>query len=206
MKEIRVMLVDDHEIVRVGLAAVIAAERDIAVVAEADNGASAVRQAKELRPDVVIMDLMMPDMDGAAATAEIVKCLPGTKVVILTSYSTSDDIAHALDAGAAGALLKTSDVSSLLVAIRQVHAGKKFVSPAIRRLLSQDPPVKPLSPRQREVLDSLTRGLTNADIARQLGLCVNSVERHLKFLFDKLGAANRAEAVAIALRKHLLKI
>ena len=111
-------VVDDHEIVRIGLSAVISAEKDISVIAEADNGASAIRLAKQLRPDVIIMDLMMPDVNGASATAEIAKAVPESKVIILTSYSTSDDIANALEAGAAGALLKTSDVSSLLVAIR----------------------------------------------------------------------------------------
>ena len=206
MNKIKVLLVDDHEIVRIGLASLLAGEKDIELVGEAEDGEGALRLAAKSIPDVVIMDLMMPGMDGVQTTTELLRRLPDVKVIILTSYTTSDDLAHALETGAKGALLKASNVSSLVPAIRSVYGGKTFISPEIKRLIANDPPIKDLSPRQLEVLHAITRGLTNAEIARLLGVCTISVEKHTRSLFAKLGAANRAEAVAIALRKHLLKI
>ena len=126
--------------------------------------------------------------------------------MILTSYSSADGIAHALNAGALGVLIKTADTDELLSAIKTVAKGKRSVPPDIQRLLSEDPPVPELSTRQTEILHSITRGLSNADIAKELGLSVGMVKLHVNALLTKIGAANRAEAVAIALRKHLLKI
>ena len=206
MNKIKVLIADDHKIVRLGLAALLAHEKDLAVVGEAEDGDEAVRKALELRPDVVIMDLMMPGKDGVAATAELRERMPTAHVLILTSYSTSDGIAHALEAGACGAVVKTADDAALLSALRTVATGKTFISPEIRRLIKSDPPAKQLSPRQLEVLASITRGLTNRDIANQLDIGEKRVEELVNSIFSKINAANRAEAVAIALRKHLLKI
>ena len=206
MKKIKVLIADDHAIVRMGLAALISAESDIEVVGEAKNGIEAVRESLRLAPDVVIMDIMMPKKDGIAATQELHEKLPTAKVLILTSVSASDGITRALAAGAAGAILKNAENQSVIDAIREIVTGKQVIAKEVRRLIRKDPPAPQLSPRQQEILTSLTRGLTNDDIAKQLGISVPSVKTHLVALFAKLGVANRSEAVAIALRKHLLKI
>ncbi len=203
---IRILVADDHAVVRIGLAALFATEPGFAVVAQARSGREAVRLADEARPDVVVMDLMMPDMNGVEATQAILERRPETKVVILTTFGTSDGIARALDAGARGAFLKTADDAALIAGIRAVASGGRAVSAEVRELLASDPPVAELSARQREILGYVTRGFTNQDISRGLGIRESSVKEHLMGIFEKIGATNRAEAVAIALRKHLLKI
>lgn len=206
MKTIRVLIADDHTIVRIGLKALLGAEKDIEIVGEAKNGEMAVKEAMRLQPDVVIMDLMMPKMDGAAATAALRGRLPGAKVIILTTFGSSDGIAHAIESGAAGALMKTADDAALTSTIRSVADGMTVISPEIRRLLAEDPPIPVLTSRQTEVLQSMMRGLTNRDIAKQLGIRQDGVNEHVAAILAKIGAANRTEAVAIALRKHLLKL
>ena len=203
---IRVLIADDHTIVRIGLRTLLGAEKDIEVVGEAKNGEMAVKEALRLRPDVVIMDLMMPKMDGAEATAVLHEKLPETKVIILTTFGSSDGIAHAIESGAAGALMKTADDAALISTIRSVAGGKTVISPDIKRLLAEDPPIPVLTTRQAEVLQSMMRGLTNRDIAKQLGIRQDGVNEHVAAILTKIGAANRTEAVAIALRKHLLKL
>ena len=206
MNRIRILIADDHKIVRMGLKALISSERDMAVVGEADDGEAAVRAALELAPDIVVMDLMMPVMSGEEAIGELHRRLPAVRTIVLTSFSSSDRIVQALEAGATGAVLKTADDATLLKAIRDVSQGRKFISPEIRKLIAADPPAQKLSPRQREVLESLTQGLSNKDIAAKLGISNPRVEELMAALLSKIGAANRTEAVAIALRKHLLKI
>ena len=203
---IRVLIADDHTIVRIGLRTLLGAEKDIEVVGEAKNGEMAVKEALRLRPDVVIMDLMMPKMDGAEATAALHERRPETKVIILTTFGSSDGIAHAIESGAAGALMKTADDDALISTIRSVAGGKTVISPDIKRLLAEDPPIPVLTTRQTEVLQSMMRGLTNRDIAKQLGIRQDGVNEHVAAILAKIGAANRTEAVAIALRKHLLKL
>lgn len=206
MNKIKVLVADDHKIVRIGLKALISQQKDLVCVGEADDGNDAVRKALELKPDVITMDLMMPGKDGETATAELRERLPSAKVVILTSFSTSDGIQAALDAGASGALMKTTADTTLLTAIRAVAEGKTFISPEVRKLMTNDPPIPRLSDRQKDVLQSLTQGLTNKEIAQRFGLCKGRVEELVNTIFLKLGASNRAEAVAVALRKQLLKI
>ena len=206
MNKIRILIADDHKIVRMGLKALLSSEKDLAVVGEADDGKVAVSEALRLKPDIVIMDLMMPEMDGETATAELSRQLPSAKVVVLTSVSTSDRIVSALEAGARGAILKTTDDTTLLNAIRRIAEGRQYVSPSIQRLIATDPPVEKLSQRQQEVLESLTQGLNNKDIALKLGISNARVEELIATLLSKIDAANRTEAVAIALRKQLLKI
>ena len=205
-KKIKVLIADDHLVVRMGISALLETEADIEVVGQAKNGVEAVSKSVRLQPDIVIMDLMMPKKDGIAATAELREKCPAARVIVLTSYSTSDVIARALDSGAAGAVLKTATETELVTAIRKVASGSSYVSSEIRRLLSVDPPVPVLTPRQEDILHSMVRGLTDRDIARQLGIRVDGVNGHVRDILQKLGAANRTEAVAIALRKHLLKI
>ena len=206
MKKISILVADDHMIVRIGLVALLSSEPDLHVIAEADDGKDALAKAFKHSPDIVIMDLMMPGMDGVAATAEIKAQCPTTKVILLTSYSTSDGISHALDAGADGAVLKTADDTMLLSAIRKVAQGETYVSPTIRKMLATNPPLPELTDRQLDVLEAMSRGLTNRDIATALDICEARVAEHVNNILSKLVAANRAEAVAIALRKHLLKI
>lgn len=204
--KIKVLIADDHLIVRTGLAALLGTERDIEVVGESKNGIEAVRDALRLHPDVIIMDLMMPRKDGVEATAEIAAKSPKAKVILLTTFGTSDGIAHALAVGAKGAILKNADNTELVRAIRIVAEGGEFISAEIRRQLAVDPPIPSLTPRQQEILNSMVRGLTDRDIARQLGIRQDGVNDHVSAILKKIGAVNRTEAVAIALRKHLLKI
>ena len=206
MKKIKVLIADDHAIVRMGLASILGTKKDIEVIGDAEDGADAVRKAQRLAPDVVLMDIVMPELDGAAATAEIRRLLPNSKVLILTSFGEADGIAHALDAGAAGALMKNIDYFELVEAIRSVAEGRVVIAPEIKKMLRESPPIPELTDRQQEILLSMSRGLTDADIATQLHLTPNSVREHITTIFNKLGAANKTEAVAIALRKHLLKI
>lgn len=206
MESIRILIADDHAIVRMGLATLLGAQAGFEIIGEAANGEIAVAKALKLNPDVVIMDLAMPRKDGVAATAELHEKLPACRCLILTSFGTADELRQALAAGAAGILLKSSANAKLVAALRKVAAGKTVLADDVGQLLSEDEAVPDLSPRQREILSSVTRGLSNAQIALQLDISPESVKTHMTKLFAKIGAANRAEAVAIALRKHLLKI
>ena len=203
--KITILLADDHTVVRAGLKAILGFEKDFLVVGEAANGIEAVKKAKELKPNVVIMDLMMPKLNGADATAQIVAARPQTRILILTTYGSAEDISRALEAGATGALMKTASNDQLASAIRKVAAGGKVLSSEIAKSIKLNPPVTDLTPRQLEILQSVTRGLTNEDIAQQFGITASGVKQHLSAIFSKLGAASRSEAVAIALRKQLLK-
>lgn len=205
MKKTSVLLVDDHSVVRMGLAAIINIEEDLKVCGEAESGGEAVKLAREMRPDVVVMDFMMPGMDGAEATAAVLRVSPESKVLILTTYGTSADIARALKSGATGAVTKNLSNEELADAIRAAARGEKMLSAEIESSLSEAESDNGLTTRQREVLDSITRGLSNDDIAGMLGISKVRVKQHLAALYQKLGAANRAEAVAIALRRQLLK-
>ena len=206
VRNIRVLIADDHKMVRVGLAALLGQTKHLEVVGSADNGAEAVKMALTLRPDVVIMDLMMPVMDGVEATRRIHAEAPEVKVLVLTTFGTSDGIAHALDAGAIGAIMKNADYEELADAIRKVARGERAISDEITRQMETDPPVPELTPRQKDILDSMIRGLNNPDIAKEFGIRRDGVKQHINAILSKIGAANRTEAVAIALRKHLLKI
>ena len=204
MAHIKILIADDHAIVRMGLSTLLGAQDDFEVVGEASNGEQAVSRSLKLLPDIVIMDLMMPRKDGIAATAELRERLPSCRSLILTSFGTPQQLHAALQAGAAGILLKSTANSRLVTAIRRVAAGKTFLTEDVEQLLNQEPPVAELSPRQQEILASIMRGLTNNEIAIQLNISAESVKTHVAKLYEKIGAANRSEAVAIALRKNLL--
>jgi NarL family two-component system response regulator LiaR len=206
MNKIKVLVADDHAIVRIGLKSVLDYETDIEVVGEAKNGIEAVQEAERTQPDVIIMDLVMPRMDGVSATREIHARFPDTKILILTTFGTSDGIAHALEEGASGAMMKTADDEKIVSAIRRIARGETYISPDIRRQLEENPPVPKLSPRQTEVLTMIANGKSNKEIAALLGIRIDSVEDIANALYDKLSVSNRAEAVDIAHRKHLLKV
>jgi len=205
MKKTSILLVDDHTVVRMGLSAIINLQADLKVCGEAENGEAAVRLAAELKPDVVVMDFSLPGMDGAEATAAVLKASPSSKVLILTSFGTSSDLARAMAAGAVGAVTKNLSNDELSSAIRDTARGIQHFSPEIRQTLSEGTDDKAFTKRQMEVLDSITRGLSNDDIALMLGISKSRVKQHLNEVYEKLGASNRAEAVAIAMRRQLLK-
>ena len=203
-KKIKVLIADDHGIVRAGLTSILGFEDDIAVVGEANNGLHAVAQCKALRPDVIIMDLMMPQLNGVEATVRITREMPETKVMILTTYGSADDIGRALEAGAAGAMIKTVSNDTLVSAIRQIAAGGSCIAPEIRRMLKSEPPGPCLTERQREILAAAMRGLTNEDIARQFDITSSGVKQCLSKIYMKLNVANRSEAIAYALQKKIV--
>ena len=206
MKKISVLIADDHAVVRTGLSALLGAEKDIHVTDQAKNGKEAVAKALANPPDVVVMDLRMPEMDGVEATVELQRQLPSARILVLTSFGEADDVAHALEAGAAGAITKTAEDAELVDVVRRIAAGENYVSPTLRKLLRDNPPVQKLSPRQTEILGYMVKGLTNKDIASLLRIREDSVEEHVNTILSKIDAANRTEAVAIALRKQLLKM
>ncbi len=202
----RILIIDDHAILRMGLTSLLNAEADMEVVGDASDGATGIDKFRQLKPDVVIMDLMMPEIDGIEATRRIVAESPSAKILILTTFDTSDGISHALEAGALGAVMKNCEFGELVGAIKSVVEGRRYVSEDIEGMLADDPPAQPLSHRQLEILGSIVRGLTDMDIAKQLNLRLDTVKEYKRTVFQKLGAANRAEAVAIALKKQLLKM
>lgn len=206
MNPIRILIVDDHALLRHGLVMVFALHKDLKVVGEAKNGNEALKLAMATSPDVIIMDLSMPGMDGVEATRRIHAAVPSARILILTTFGTSADVAHALREGASGALVKDADDDELVNAIRSVAAGRQVFSREIRAILRSEPAPPELTDRQRELLSSIVRGLASEAIAANLGISTYSVNQQLDAIRKKLGAANRTEAVAIALRKQLLKI
>ena len=200
----RILIVDDHALIRRGLADLLRYEKDLTVVGEASDGEAAVAVATELKPDVVVMDLMMPVMDGVEATRRIKAVLPEAKILILTTFGTSVDVARAIAAGASGAIMKDASMEDQLNAIRTVASGDKVLSPEIEKTV-QEEPLPEFTERQQLILESIARGLTNKDIANMLDISSDAVKQHFAAICAKLGAANRAEAVNVAHRKHLLK-
>ncbi len=205
MNKIRVVIVDDHTIFRMGLKSLLGTHPNIEVVADIGDGQTAVRRIPHLRPDVVIMDLMMPSMDGVEATKRLLERMPGAHVLALTSDCTSDTIHAALEAGACGVVIKTLDFDELISAIHGAAVGERVLSAEIEQILAEDPPVLSLSPRQTEMLKGIMSGLSNTDLSMRHGISKSVVKEHLSALYVKLGAANRAEAIAIATRKHLIR-
>jgi DNA-binding NarL/FixJ family response regulator len=206
---IRVLLADDHPLVRTGLAALLATADDLEVVGAAADGDEAVRLAEELAPDVVLMDLSMPVLDGASATREVLRVRPGTAVVVLTSFSDQPRVADALAAGAVGYQLKDSEPADLLAAVRAAAAGHAPLDPRVARALLPDPrgaaaasPLDGLSAREREVLALVAKGLANKQVGRALGISERTVKAHLGRVFRQIGVADRTSA-ALWAREHL---
>lgn len=196
--KIRILLVDDHLVVRMGLAAVLSLEPDMEVVGEADSGVTAVSQSLALKPDIVVMDLLMPKLNGDKASERILAAIPNTKILILTSFGNANELKNALDAGAVGALPKTSSQMEIVNAIRAAAKGlpvPNCLTPA-PTMPAENQTI--LSERQTEILGLVARGFTNQDIADALRITLETVKDHLKKIFVQLGAASRTEAATIA--------
>lgn len=202
---ITVLLVDDHQMVRTGIATLLAATDDIIVVGQAGDGAAAVAAATDTLPDVVLMDLSMPVLDGVEATRQILQSQPDVRVVVLTSFSDRDRVSDALAAGAVGYLLKDCDPSDLLAAVRSAAAGHVPLDPRVARVLlptGQSRPEDAMSPREVEVLRLVAKGLANKQIGRRLGITERTVKAHLGRVFRALGVADRTSA-ALWAHDHL---
>lgn len=208
-KRIRVLVVDDHYIVRGGLRTCLRAFHDLELVGEAANGEEAVRQAQALAPDVVLMDVKMPVMDGIEATRLIRERCPGTRVIALTSFVEKELVPRALQAGAISYLLKNVSPLELAEALRAAARGQSTLSPEATQALvqaSSDAPlaIEPLTPREQQVLGLLVEGRTNLQIGQTLGITESTVKSHVSTIMAKLGVSSRTEAVALALKHHLL--
>lgn len=202
-EKIKVMLADDHPILRECLVAIINREKDMRVVAEASDGAEAVEQFRAHLPDVTLMDLQMPVMNGVAAIAEIRKDHADARIILLTTYDGDENIYQALKAGARGYLLKDAPADELLNAIRVVRAGKKEISPHIASKLADRLAGAELTQRETEVLQLIVAGKSNAEIAAALFVGEGTVKFHINHIFDKLGAKDRTQAVIVALQRGL---
>ncbi len=198
---IRVLVVDDHAVVRRGLAALLATDPDLVVVGEAASGEEAVRLAAAVNPHVVLLDLLMPGMNGVAAAPRIKMAAPGAAILMLTSYTDADLIEPALAAGALGYLLKTASTDEVLSAIRRVADGRRVLDPAAEDALAQYAGVD-LTLREREVLNLVADGLSNAEIAERLTITVRTVKAHISNLLQKLALADRTQLAIYALRQH----
>jgi DNA-binding NarL/FixJ family response regulator len=201
-----VLCVDDHSLVRKGIASILNNEPDIQLVAEAANGREAVERFRQHHPDVTLMDLRMPEMDGIAAARQILEEFPDAKVIALTSYDGDQEIFRALEAGVKGYLLKEMVHTEVLRAIRVVQSGKRLMPPEVAERLTEYFPQSTLSPREVEVLTLVARGLSNKEIAQQLGTASGTIKIHVQNILGKLGASDRTHAVTIALRRGIIRL
>ena len=208
--EIKVMLVDDHQVVREGLRRILQSFGGIKIIGEASDGKEAIAKAAQLSPDVVVMDLKMPGIDGIAATREIKEKLPNINVLILTLYA-EDFIRQAIEAGASGYILKDSDSSEIAKAIRQVHDGQSPIAPSLSRnlmaefaALSRNSRSSVLTNRQREILRLIAEGVSSNDISESLYISASTVKREIRNIFNKLGVSDRSHAVSQAIKRQLI--
>jgi DNA-binding NarL/FixJ family response regulator len=204
---IRILLVDDHPVVRMGLRGMLDAEADLVVVGEAGSGDAGVEMAVAERPDIVLMDLRMPGGDGVSATERILATVPGTRVMVLTTYESDRDILRAIEAGASGYLLKDASPKELADAVRAAARGETVLAPSVASTLVRQvrrPAPPALSAREAEVLRLVAQGHTNADIGKRLFISEATVKTHLLRVFNKLDVADRTAAVTTAMRHGLL--
>jgi DNA-binding NarL/FixJ family response regulator len=204
--EIKVLVVDDHPVVRMGLGSMLGSQAGIRVVGVAASGAQAMASVNASRPDVVLMDLRMPEMDGVDAIAAMRAADPNIKVLVLTNYQMDEDIFNALQAGALGYLVKSAPQDEVVNAIRAVNQGKVCIPPAIASKLAERIRRSALSSRETEILKLVARGLTNKEIGSLLFISDKTVRNHVISVMDKLAAKDRTEAVTIAIRKGLIRV
>ena len=202
--KLKILLVDDHLVVRMGLATMLAIEEGLSVVGEANDGQEAVQLARKFRPDVVIMDVMMPKMDGVEATRTIRQDCPGTKILLLTTYSSAKELKSALDAGAHGAMLKEASKKDLVNAIRRVAAGDRVICDTIAANIRETQSAPKLTPRQLEILTCVAKGFGNREISSMLNIGFENVKAQLKTVYLILNANSRAEAASIAISLGLI--
>jgi DNA-binding NarL/FixJ family response regulator len=206
---VRLLIADDHPIVRAGFEGMLAGQPDLEVVGEAENGEEAVTLAQRLRPDVVLMDLRMPVVDGVEATNRIKEEVPSANILVLTTYDSDADILRAIEAGATGYLLKDTPREDLFRAIRAAARGEPVLAPSVTARLmqrAQTPARTALSGREIEVLELVARGGSNKELARDLHLSEATVKSHLIHIFDKLGVTDRTAAVTVALERGILRL
>jgi DNA-binding NarL/FixJ family response regulator len=203
---IRILTADDHHLIRAGVSWFLATEPGFEVVAEATNGEEALEKYREVQPDLVLMDLQMPIMDGLAATRAIVEEFPHARIVVLTTYAGDEDIHRALDAGAMGYLLKDMMAADVVKVVRLVMSGRRGIPPTIAAKLAEHTPRIALTPRETEVISLISSGLTNAQIAERIGRTEETVKVHVKNILRKLDARDRTEAVTVAIRRGFIRI
>jgi DNA-binding NarL/FixJ family response regulator len=203
---IRVLVADDHPVVRTGLTAVLVQQADLKLVAEAENGERAVALYREHQPDVCLMDLRMPVMDGVEAIRTITSEFPNARILALTTYEGDADIRRALEAGARGYLLKDMLLTEVIRAVRAVHRGERVIPHAVAARLAEFPERSDLTERELEVLQLVARGLSNKEAARAIGRTDETIKIHLKNVFAKLGVADRTEAVTVAITRGLIHL
>ena len=203
---IRVLCADDHPLIRKGIASILANEADTQLVAEASNGREAVELFRAHKPDVVLLDLHMPEVDGVAATKMILQEFPEARIIALTSYDGDQEIYRALDAGVRGYLLKEMVHTEVLRAIRRVHSGKRLIPSEVSERLSEHFPQIALTARETEVLGWVAEGLGNKEIADRLGTASGTVKNQIQTILGKLKAADRTQAVTIAIRRGILHV
>jgi two-component system NarL family response regulator len=201
-----VLVVDDHALVRTGVANIINQEPDLQVIAEAGNGVEAVEAYERFRPDVTLLDLRMPVMEGVDAVRQIRERDPNARVIVLTTYDTDDEITQALKAGAKAYVLKDISAGDLIACIRDVLAGKTYLAPAAAAKLAEGVTRVQLTPRELATLRSMAKGKSNKEIAGELGISDRTVKTHLGHLFDKLGVTSRTEAIKVATRRGLVRL
>ncbi|MEP6670542.1 MAG: response regulator transcription factor [Chthoniobacter sp.] len=205
-KPIRILVVDDHHVVRSGLAASLGLEDDLTVVAEAGHAEEAVAKFRKHQPDVVLMDLRLPGPNGIAATTDLRREWPDARVLMFTTFDGEEDIYRAMQAGARGYLLKSAPREELLSAIRAVAAGERHLSPALAQRLAGRVAAPDVSDREREVLQLIARGKANKEIAAALGISEETVKRHASNIFVKMGVADRAQATSEGIRRGLIQL
>jgi DNA-binding NarL/FixJ family response regulator len=203
---IRVMVVDDHPVVCLGLSAMIGQQTDMSVVAQASNGAEAVRLFRKHKPDVTLMDLRMPEMSGVEAIRSIRKEFPASAIIVLTTYQGDEDIHQALKAGAQGYMLKGMAHGDLLEAIRRVHAGMRYLPATVLKSLAERPPSSELSARELEILRLIVKGLSNRQIAASLGITEGTVKWHVNTILARLNVSDRTQAAVAALHRGIVEM
>ena len=203
---IRIMIIDDHPVVREGLSRIIVSDKNMEVVGEASNGQEALEKFRKLRPDVTLMDMRMPQMNGVEAIEAIRKDFPNARILVLSTYDLEEDIYLSLQAGARGYLLKDSPHSELLAAINRVHSGERVIPPSIASRLAERIGGNELTARESEVLNLIVHGKSNKEIGDELGISEGTVKSHVNNILDKLDVTDRTQAVSVALKRGIVHL